>query len=85
VHPVGLLLIPSGFWFSLASIDRYSRRPEEVLSDIAAEEFTKVFITVLVTPSAAHNSLNRSGMRFEVRPFKTLAGIIGFHLTKTTK
>jgi hypothetical protein len=24
-------------------------------------------------------------MRFEVRPFKTLAGIIGFHLTKTTK
>jgi hypothetical protein len=85
VHPVGLLLIPSEFWFSPTSIDRCNRWPEAVLSDIAAEVVAKVFIKVLVTPSAARNSLNRSGMQFEARPFKTLAGIIGFHLTKSTK
>ena len=33
---------------------------------------------------SAH-SLNRSGTRFEARPFKTLVGITGFHLPRTTK
>jgi len=85
VHLVEILLIPSGFCFSRTSIDRCNRWPEAVLSDIAAEIVAKVFVKVLVTPSAARNSLNRSGMRFEARPFKTLAGIIGFHLIKAKK
>jgi hypothetical protein len=86
VHLVGLLLISSGFWFSLTAIDRYSHWPESVLlSEVAAEVVAKGFVTVLVTPSAALNRLNRSGMRLKVRAFKTLAGITGFHLTRITK